>query len=152
MPRLLDPETVEAELDSCQRSIADGLRYGEVLLVTSRQQIVAASGHDSLVLAQAVSSALVLLTRAAVATSPVRWVLAKGGITSSDTATDGLGIRRALVAGQLFDGIVSVWLNRSDDQDSLLGLPYIVFAGNVGDEASLSEAVTVLRRPLTPRP
>jgi uncharacterized protein YgbK (DUF1537 family) len=150
VPRLLDPVTAEDELASCESRIADGLRDGEVLLVTSREQIVAASGHDSLVIAQTVSSALVRLTRAAVATSPVRWVLAKGGITSSDTATEGLGIRRALVAGQLFDGIVSVWLNRSDDQDFLVGLPYIVFAGNVGDEASLSEAVTVLRRPATP--
>jgi uncharacterized protein YgbK (DUF1537 family) len=128
VPRLLDPDQAEA------------------LLVTSRERIVADSGHDSLVIAQTVSRALVRLTRTAVASCPVRWVLAKGGITSSDTATEGLGIRRAVVAGQLFDGIVSVWLNRSDDQDALLGLPYIVFAGNVGDEASLAEAVTLLRR------
>ncbi|ARC58405.1 hypothetical protein AS850_15065 [Frondihabitans sp. 762G35] len=146
VPRLLDPDQAEAELLRCEHELVAALGTGEALLVSSRERIVADSGHDSLVIAQTVSRALVRLTRTAVASCPIRWVLAKGGITSSDTATEGLGIRRAVVAGQLFDGIVSVWLNRSDDQDALLGLPYIVFAGNVGDEASLAEAVTLLRR------
>jgi uncharacterized protein YgbK (DUF1537 family) len=72
-------------------------------------------------------------------------VLAKGGITSSDIATNGLEIRRATVVGQLFAGIVSVWLNEGDDQHGLKGLPYVVFAGNVGGETTLSEAVGILR-------
>jgi len=84
------------------------------------------------------------LTQRLVSTTPLAWVLAKGGITSSDIATEGLGIRRAIVAGQLFPGIVSVWVNQSDGRDGLRGLPLIVFAGNVGDENTLLRAVRLL--------
>ena len=37
------------------------------------------------------------------------FVVAKGGITSSDVVTAGLGIRRAWVRGTLLPGIVSLW-------------------------------------------
>jgi hypothetical protein len=78
----------------------------------------------------------------------------------------GLGIRRALVLGQLFPGIVSVWRNEPATDDAtdaaidaaiddaaerpaslgpLSGLPYVVFAGNVGDETTLRDAVLTLR-------
>ena len=67
-----------------------------------------------------------------------RFVIAKGGITSSDTASHGLRIRRARVIGSLFPGLVSVWLPDGGPAD---GVPYIVFAGNVGNDNSLADAV-----------
>lgn len=145
VPRLLDPQFSAEEVDRCEAALADALGRTDALLVSSRLQIVGDSGHSSLVIAQTVSSALVDLTRRIVRDLPLRWVLAKGGITSSDIATDGLGIRRAIVAGQLFDGIVSVWLNDGDSEGGLQGLPFVVFAGNVGDENTLAEAVSILR-------
>jgi len=144
VPSLLDPATARAEVERCSAALAEAMTRTDTLLVSSRDQIVGDTGHDSLLIAQTVSRALVRLTRSVVDAVPVRWVLAKGGITSSDTATEGLGIRRAIVAGQLFDGIVSVWLNRSDT--ALTDLPFVVFAGNVGDETSLAAAVTMLRQ------
>jgi uncharacterized protein YgbK (DUF1537 family) len=146
VPSLLDPEKALGEVERCGAALADSLTRTDTLLVSSRDQIVGGSGHESLLIAQTVSRALVELTRSVVAQVPVRWVLAKGGITSSDTATEGLGISRAIVAGQLFDGIVSVWLNRSDSDTALSDLPFVVFAGNVGDESSLAAAVTMLRQ------
>jgi len=65
---------------------------------------------ESLAIAGQVSRALVDVVRAVRAAAPLRFVLAKGGITSSDVATEGLTIRRAEVIGQLFPGMVSVWL------------------------------------------
>jgi uncharacterized protein YgbK (DUF1537 family) len=65
-------------------------------------------------------------------------VVAKGGITSSDVATGALGIRRAVVRGSLLPGIVSLW--EPADGPSR-GLPYVVFAGNVGDEDGLADVV-----------
>ena len=70
-------------------------------------------------------------------------MLAKGGITSHDVATRGLGIRRALVAGQLFPGLISVF-HPVDADPAAVGLPYVVFAGNVGDDGTLAQVVDIL--------
>ena len=67
--------------------------------------------------------------------------IAKGGITSSDVFTRGLGARRAMALGSLLPGMVSVW--RAEDGIDP-GLPYMVFAGNVGGEGDLLTAVRVM--------
>jgi uncharacterized protein YgbK (DUF1537 family) len=68
-------------------------------------------------------------------------VLAKGGITSSDVAAVGLGIERAVVRGTLLPGIISVW---EPIDGPAVGVPYVVFPGNVGDAGALAEVVEVL--------
>ena len=145
VPRLLDASAADDELARCTDAVTTALADSDVLLVTSRDQIVGDSGHSSLVIAQTVSLALTRVTAHAVDSMPVSWVLAKGGITSSDVATSGLRIRRATVAGQLFDGIVSVWVHEGGDEPHLEGLPYVVFAGNVGTDSTLADAVQILR-------
>jgi uncharacterized protein YgbK (DUF1537 family) len=65
------------------------------------------------------------------------WVVAKGGITSHDVAVRGLGIRRAEVLGQLLPGMVSVF-RPVEAAPQVIGTPYVVFAGNVGDENTLA--------------
>jgi uncharacterized protein YgbK (DUF1537 family) len=145
VPRLLNPATAGAEVERCREALVDALGHTDALLASSREQIVGDSGHSSLLIAQTVSAALVRLTELAVRDAPPAWVIAKGGITSSDVATDGLKIRRARVAGQLFPGIVSVWLHAGEDDPALSGLPYVVFAGNVGSDETLADAVTILR-------
>ncbi|HEY0444068.1 MAG TPA: four-carbon acid sugar kinase family protein [Candidatus Limnocylindrales bacterium] len=62
------------------------------------------------------------------------WVIAKGGITSSDVATMGLGIRVARVLGQVVPG-VPVW--RSGRGSRWPGLSLVVFPGNVGGDEDL---------------
>ncbi|MEH3076562.1 MAG: hypothetical protein PGN11_07735, partial [Quadrisphaera sp.] len=53
----------------------------------------------------------------------------------------GLGIRRAVVRGPLLPGLVSLW----EPVDGLAaGVPYVVFAGNVGDDGSLLAVVRTL--------
>jgi len=69
-------------------------------------------------------------------------LLAKGGITSSDVATQGLDVRRAIVLGQILPG-VPVW--RTGDESLHPGLAYIVFPGNVGDVHALANVVAALR-------
>ncbi len=69
------------------------------------------------------------------------FVVAKGGITSSDVATKALGIRRADVLGQICPGI-PVW--RCGPEGRFPGVPLVVFPGNVGDAETLKEAVRIL--------
>ena len=99
-------------------------------------------GADSLAVARRVSAALSGTVRAALAAQPA-WVIAKGGITSHDVALSGLGIRRAAVAGQLFPGLISVF-HPIDAAPEAVGMPYVVFAGNVGDDGTLAQVVAIL--------
>lgn len=132
-----------AEVARCEAALS--ATDGDTVLMTSRTRVVLESGEQSLELARRVSVALVELTRRMVRTTELAWVVAKGGITSHDVATEGLQIARATVLGQLFPGIVSVWRNEPDGDDRLAGLPYVVFAGNVGDETTLRDAVQSMR-------
>ncbi|MFZ0046724.1 MAG: nucleotide-binding domain containing protein, partial [Streptosporangiaceae bacterium] len=70
-------------------------------------------------------------------------ILAKGGVTSHDVAVHGLGIRRAEVAGQLFPGLISVF-RPVDAAPEAVGVPYVVFAGNVGDDGTLADVVAIM--------
>ena len=70
-----------------------------------------------------------------------RFILAKGGITSSEIGTAALGVQKALVLGQVLPG-VPVWL--TGEESRFPRLPYIIFPGNVGDEDSLLRLVELL--------
>ncbi|MEM8894449.1 MAG: four-carbon acid sugar kinase family protein [Bacteroidota bacterium] len=65
------------------------------------------------------------------------FLIAKGGITSSDIATKVLNIKKARVMGQLLAG-VPVW--KPSEHSKFPDMPYIIFPGNVGNEDSLSLA------------
>ena len=72
-----------------------------------------------------------------------RFIIAKGGITSSELATGALAIKRARVLGQILPGI-PVW--QPDSSSNYAGGAYVVFPGNVGDDAALLRALEILAR------
>jgi len=69
------------------------------------------------------------------------FIVAKGGITSSDVGTKALRVRRATVLGQAAPG-VPVWL--TGPESKFPGMPYIIFPGNVGDADTLLGIVSML--------
>jgi uncharacterized protein YgbK (DUF1537 family) len=109
---------------------------------TSRTLVKGTDAADSLHIARTVSNSLVGTVREIVGQIRPAFVLAKGGITSSDTATEGLSIRRAWSRGTMLPGIVSLWEPAAGPAQ---GIPYIVFAGNVGDDHALAAVVETLR-------
>jgi uncharacterized protein YgbK (DUF1537 family) len=118
--------------------VAAALGEGDVVVHTSRTLVTADDAAASLAIARRVSAAIVDVVRRTVASVRPRFVVAKGGITSSDVAAHGLSIRRAIVRGPMLPGIVSLW----EPMDGpARGIPYIVFAGNVGDDESLADVV-----------
>ena len=149
------PDTVNVELDV--RSLIDDRRgahlaeradavaraiaHGLVIVHTSRELVTGRDGEESLEIARRVSSGLVELVARVLELSPPRFVIAKGGITSSDVASEALQIRRAQVAGPMLPGIVSLW---QPQVGPAVGIPYIVFAGNVGTTDSLARVVRTL--------
>ncbi len=68
------------------------------------------------------------------------FVVAKGGITSSDVGTKALGVKCATVLGQIRPGI-PVWL--TDEGSKYPRTAYVIFPGNVGEDTTLLEAVEV---------
>jgi uncharacterized protein YgbK (DUF1537 family) len=124
------------------RQVIAALHDGDVLLYTSRAVATGTDGAGSLAIARTVSAALSRIAGQALAARPA-WIVAKGGITSHDIAQQGLGIRRAEVAGQLFPGVISL-LRPLDAAPGAIGVPYVVFAGNVGDDETLADVVSIL--------
>lgn len=69
------------------------------------------------------------------------FVVAKGGITSSDVGTKALQVKRARVLGQIRPGI-PVW--QTGEESRFPKTPYVIFPGNVGEVETLREAVEIL--------
>jgi uncharacterized protein YgbK (DUF1537 family) len=146
VPTLLEPSTRDRHVTDVATEAANLLRDNpsdsDVVIRTSRTLVTGADATDSLVIARTVSAALVGTVREVVKLVRPSFVVAKGGITSSDTATEGLGIRRAWCRGNMLPGIVSLWEPVAGPAH---GIPYIVFAGNVGDDHALAAVVGTLR-------
>lgn len=138
---VLDDATRDALLSRLVEQAGATLGSSHVVLFTSRDLVTGADGEESLGLARRVSRFLVELTRRIVEAREPGFVVAKGGITSSDLATDGLDLHRAWVTGSLFPGKVSMW--RAVD-GLAARIPFVVFPGNVGDDDSLAEVVARL--------
>ncbi|MBD1537811.1 hypothetical protein HC749_06440 [Arthrobacter sp. S13_S34] len=135
------PGDAEAHLDRTVDTVVEALRGGDVIVHTSRLLIKADDPAESLRIARTVSAAVVTVVNRTLKTFPPRFVIAKGGITSSDVAAHGLEIRHAIVRGPMLPGIVSLW---EPVDGPAKGIPYIVFAGNVGDDQSLADVTRKL--------
>lgn len=137
----LNPNSLQAETERIRQLVEADLRAGRHGLVyTSRQLVkVEGSGEQSLRLSISVSEALTAM----VASLQARpgFIIAKGGITSSDIGVKALAVRRALVWGQILPG-VPVW--QTGEHSKYPGIPYIIFPGNVGGEDALLEAFNKL--------
>jgi len=138
---LIATELREREIQQAAQRVNQELAQGnDALLFTSRTLISGETADKSLEIGQFISSGLIrILNRIEIRP---RYVLAKGGITSSDVATEWLGVKRAMVLGQISRGI-SVW--QLGPESRYQGLVYIVFPGNVGTPESLAEVVSMMK-------
>jgi uncharacterized protein YgbK (DUF1537 family) len=138
---LLDAGSRSGEIVRVVHGVDAALAAGcDVLVYTSRRVIVGDDEASSLEIGRIVSAALVEIVKG-VADKPA-WIIAKGGITASDIATQGLGIRRADALGQAIPG-VPIW--RMGGESRWPGLIYVVFPGNVGGPEALADMVQILR-------
>lgn len=92
--------TILEAIKSVNQHIANGK---DTLIMTSRKLVVGHDDNSSLNIGGMVAEALVAVL-AGLQTRP-RYIIAKGGITSSNAATKGLCIRRANILGQAAPGI-----------------------------------------------
>ena len=103
-----------------------------LLLYTSRNVLKGKDMEEGLNIGQKISAGLVRILND-LEIRP-KYILAKGGITSSDLATRGLNVISATVTGQILPG-VPVW--RLGEETKYPGLSFIIFPGNVGSVSAL---------------
>ena len=150
-PRISQAEvSVNAILDVSKRAdeinriakLADQAleRDRDMVIFTDRQLVTGETAESSLSIGHMASMGLIAILDNI--NSKPRYILAKGGITASDIATQGLKVKRAMVSGQILPG-VPVW--KLGEESRWPEMAYIVFPGNVGDSNALVEAVEKLR-------
>lgn len=143
--RLVRDEAAFArEVERCLALEEEYISSGRTVCVyTTRTLITADTGdkEDDLRLAVRISDAVQsLVGRLSIVPS---FVIAKGGITSSDVGTKALAVQRANVLGQIKPGI-PVW--QTGDESKFPQTPYVIFPGNVGEDSTLKEAAEILIR------
>ena len=142
--RVLEKDGLAAESVRVAEEIDRNIAQGKLSIVyTQRQPIAVAQADGEALLACSVAISQALTQAVRMLRQRPRYLIAKGGITSSDIATQALGIRRAWVLGQLQPGI-PVW--EAGPQSKYPGLPYIIFPGNVGEESTLWKMVRELEQ------
>lgn len=129
-------EEAESAVDKAAETASRKIEMGkDVLVMTSRVLI---TGTDALGIGSKVAAALVRVV-GKIGVRP-RYLIAKGGITSSDAASKSLCMRTARILGQAAPG-VPIW--RCDEETSRFpGIPYVVFPGNVGSDETLAILVS----------
>lgn len=145
---------IEVKVDAL---LSNSTRYDEIMRVvdlttgclakgcdcaiyTSRELVTGNSEESNLDIGKTVSDCLIEIV-SAIKLQP-SYLVAKGGITSSDIATKALGIKRAMVIGQPLPG-VPAW--RLGTEARFPGMSYIIFPGNVGEEDSLVQLKELLQ-------
>lgn len=126
----------EQEVQRVSRLMNGTLAAGRTPVVFTSRTVVRAEDGDELTVARTISAGLVAV--ALKLEERPDFAIGKGGITSSDIGTRGLGVKRAVVLGQVRPG-VPVW--RLGAESRFPGMPYIVFPGNVGGPGTLAEMV-----------
>lgn len=135
---VVDPAAFEREQLRVVQGVQACIRAGRTVAVyTRRERFDLGTGdrEEELRLSMKISKAVTGIVEAL--TVRPNFIIAKGGITSSDIGTQGLHVRRARVMGQILKGI-PVWMTGSESK--FPDMPYVIFPGNVGDKNALLEA------------
>lgn len=140
---VLRPDLLDAETDRVKREAEEAIVAGKTaVLYTKRTLLDPAdmSPEQKLALSVSVADAVTKTVKSIV--QRPSFIIAKGGITSSETATAALGAKRAWVLGQAAAGI-PVW--KLGEESRYPDLPYIIFPGNVGDADTLKNIVAQIQ-------
>ena len=139
---VLENEKFKREIQRAAQRSEICVKAGKTAVVYTKRIVLAAEGDTDesvLLRGERISDALQSL----VGGLQVRpdFIIAKGGITSSDIGTKALGVCRATVIGQVKPGI-PVW--KTGEESKFPQIPYIIFPGNVGEAETLKEIIESL--------
>jgi len=102
------------------------------LIYTSRKLKIGKGEAQNIFISRTISDCLASIIKN-IKIKP-KYIITKGGITSSDIATKALKVKKALVLGQIYPGIPVLKIS---NPVKFRNLPLIIFPGNVGDKRTL---------------
>lgn len=135
-------EAFAAEIRRCVKEEEQAILTGKTAVCYTRRKLLSFQGdtkEEALLRSLKISEGVQGLV-SGLSVSPA-FLIAKGGITSSDIGKKALKVRRAEVMGQILPGI-PVW--KTGPESRFPEIPYVIFPGNVGSETDLRRAVEIL--------
>ncbi len=136
------PGALEQETRRAAALAEEAMRKGQTAVVyTSRELVTPPSAAPEELLAISVRISDALTNVVSSLSFRPRFLIAKGGITSSDVGTKALRVQKAKVLGQAAPGI-PVW--KTGEESLFPNLSYIIFPGNVGGVSTLRDIVETI--------
>ena len=135
-------EAFNAEIERCVKAEEEIIRSGKTALCFTCRKLLEVENdtrESALIRSVRISDGVQSLV-GRLSVTPA-FVIAKGGITSSDVGTKALAVKRANVLGQIQPGI-PVW--QTGEESRFPKTPYVIFPGNTGDETTLRKSVEIL--------
>jgi len=140
----LDEAKLKAEVKRVAELTDSKIRQGQsVAVYTKRERLDLDTDDKAQQLALSVRISEAVTSIFSQLTVRPNFIVAKGGITSSDVGTKGLKVQRATVMGQIKPGI-PVWMTGSESK--FPNMPYVIFPGNVGGPTTLREVLEILMK------
>lgn len=139
---VLDEKAFEKEIIETVKKEEELIENGKTVVVYTRRKLLSVENdtkEEALLRSVKISDAVQSLVGKLKVTPA--FVVAKGGITSSDIGTKALRVKKANVMSQICHGI-PVWQTGKESKFPMT--PYIIFPGNVGEVTTLREAVEIL--------
>jgi uncharacterized protein YgbK (DUF1537 family) len=113
----------------------------DTVIYTSRKVITGSSPEEYLEIGAIIADAMTAVV-AGISVKP-RYVISKGGMTSSNIILNALNIKRATVPGQISPGVLVLQMG---SESKYPGSKLILFPGNVGGPTAISEVVLRMRK------
>ena len=120
-----DEDTMEGEVSRIVEFLERRVACGHTVVIYTSRRLLSPSdvtAEEKLRLSVRISEAVTSIIRR-IKVKP-RFLIAKGGITSSDVGTKALHVKKARVMGQVKKGI-PVWMTGAESK--FPGMPYIIF-------------------------
>ncbi len=140
---VVDDAALREEVQRVISQAEENIEKGSTVAVYTRRErldVRSENKEDSLRLSIKISDAVTEIA-SSIKTRP-NFIIAKGGITSSEVGTKALQVKKALVMGQILPGI-PVW--KTGAESKFPNMPYVIFPGNVGNDDALRDAVLKLK-------
>lgn len=139
---VLDDEKFKEETERVTKTIEQIILSGKTAVAyTKRKLLVIPDDTKEAALVRSVKISDAVQSLVGNLTAEPSFVIAKGGITSSDVGTKALKVKCANVMGQIQPGI-PVW--QTKEESKFPNTPYVIFPGNVGEDGTLREAARIL--------
>ena len=113
----------------------------DTVIYTSRNVITGSSPEEYLEIGAIIANAMTAVV-AGISVKP-RYVISKGGMTSSNIILNALNIKRATVPGQISPGVLVLQMGA---ESKYPGSKLILFPGNVGGPTAISEVILRMRK------